>query len=139
MFDAENASMDFAHVSEREEGVRSSNGGAARGASGSPPRSLTGRRRFSEVFATGTWRRQEGITVIVARDERAPEVGIVASKRRVGSAVDRNRAKRRIRAALGHVTLSEGSYIVVASRRVLTAPFGELVGWLETAMEEERD
>ncbi len=77
--------------------------------------------------------------MIVARDGRVPEVGIVASKKRVGSAVDRNRARRRIRAALGHVTLSEGSYIVVASRGVLTAPFGELVGWLETAMEEKRD
>jgi len=139
MFDAENANMDSAHVSEREEVARSSNGGAARAASGSPPKSLAGRRRFSEVFTTGTRRRQGGITVIVARDGRVPEVGIVASKKRVGSAVDRNRARRRIRAALGHVTLSEGSYIVVASRGVLTAPFGELVGWLETAMEEKRD
>jgi ribonuclease P protein component len=139
MFDAENESMDSAHASERGEDARSSNGGAARAASGSPPRSLVGRRRFSEVFATGTRRRQGGITVIVARDGRAPEVGIVASRKRVGSAVDRNRAKRRIRAALGSVTLSEGSYIVVASRGVLTAPFGELVGWLRTAMEELRE
>ena len=77
--------------------------------------------------------------MIVARDGRVPEVGIVASRKRVGSAVDRNRAKRRIRAALGSVALSEGSYIVLASREVLTAPFRELVGWLKTAMEETRD
>jgi len=139
MFDAENASMDSAHVSEPEEAARSSNGGAGRAASGSPPRSLTGRRRFSEVFATGTRRRQGGITVIAVRDGRDAEVGIVASKKRVGPAVDRNRAKRRIRAALGQVTLSGGSYIVVASRAVLTAPFERLVGWLETAMKEKRD
>jgi len=77
--------------------------------------------------------------VIAVRGGRDAEVGIVASKKRVGPAVDRNRAKRRIRAALGQVTLSEGSYIVVASRAVLTASFEEMVGWLETAMEERRD
>jgi ribonuclease P protein component len=139
MFDAENASMDSALVSERKPAGRSSTGDGARVASASPPRSLTGRRRFAEVFATGMRRRQGGITVIVARDGRVPEVGIVASKKRVGSAVARNRARRRIRAALGTVALPEGSYIVVADRSVLTAPFAELVGWLETAMKERRD
>jgi ribonuclease P protein component len=139
MFDAENASMDSALDSAREQAAQSSSGGAARGASAFPPRSLKGKRRFAEVFATGTRHRRGGITVIVSRDGRAPEVGIIASKKRVGPAVARNKARRRIRAALGRVTLPEGSYIVVASRAVLTAPFERLVGWLETAMKEKRD
>ena len=139
MFDAENASMDSALDSAREPAARFSNEGAARDASVSPPRSLKGKRRFAEVFATGSRHRQGGITVIVTRDGRAPEVGIVASRKRVGPAVARNRARRRIRAALGQVTLPEGSYIVIAGQAVLTAPFERLVGWLETATKEERD
>lgn len=139
MFDAESASMDSALDSARKQVARSSNGGAARGANVSPPRSLKGTRRFAEVFATGTRYRQGAITVIVSRDGRPPEVGIIASRKRVGPAVARNRARRRIRAALSEVTLPEGSYIVVAGRAVLTAPFERLVGWLETATKEERD
>jgi ribonuclease P protein component len=56
-----------------------------------------------------------------------PEVGIVAA-RRVGSAVQRNRAKRRIRAALESVDLQcDTAYIVVASPDVVSMAFDELV------------
>lgn len=55
--------------------------------------------------------------------------------RRVGNAVARNRAKRRIRAALARLQLGrDGTYVVVANERVLEAPFGQLIGWLEQAL-----
>jgi ribonuclease P protein component len=56
----------------------------------------------------------------------------------VGGAVQRNRAKRRLREALDRVELRAGhEYVVIASEAVLTAPFGQVVGWLRRAIEEE--
>lgn len=56
-----------------------------------------------------------------------PEVGIVAA-RRVGNAVRRNRAKRRLRAALRGVDLqADTAYVVIASPEVVSMEFDELV------------
>lgn len=67
-----------------------------------------------------------------------PRVGVVAGKKRIGGAVQRNRAKRRLREALVGVPLRDGhDYVVIASSTVLTAPFGEVVRWLRTAVGEE--
>ena len=61
-------------------------------------------------------------------------VGLVAGKA-VGSAVTRNRAKRRLRAVLGSMELAAGvGYVVIASPRVATAPFDDLVGWVAQAV-----
>lgn len=50
--------------------------------------------------------------------------------------MERNRAKRRIRHALGSVSPpGEIDLIVIASSSVLTAPFPELVRWLSQAVE----
>lgn len=69
----------------------------------------------------------------------APDGGTavaVIAGRRVGSAVRRNRAKRRLRAALAEVVLPDGELIaVMATDRVLDAPFPELVSWLDGALE----
>ena|GEM_PF-1821503 len=63
-----------------------------------------------------------------------PEIGIVAGKR-VGNAVKRNRAKRRLRDAADLVDLApHTSYVVVASHEVVNAPFGELKDWMEKAV-----
>ncbi len=67
------------------------------------------------------------------------QVGIVTSRRRLGSAVHRNRARRRIRAALDRMDLPPGlEAIVIADRRVLDVPFATLVEWLKTALTEDR-
>lgn len=67
-----------------------------------------------------------------------PRVGVVAGKKRLGGAVQRNRAKRRLREALVGVPLRDGhDYVVIASSTVLTAPFGEVAGWLRAAVDEE--
>lgn len=55
--------------------------------------------------------------------------------RRLGGAVARNRAKRRLRRALERVPLREGTdYVVIATPGVLTDDFEELVVTLATAL-----
>lgn len=73
--------------------------------------------------------------MICATGERGlPQVGIVAS-RRVGSAVMRNRAKRRIREALLKVELmTDRAYVVIASPGAITTSFDDLVRGLGTAI-----
>jgi ribonuclease P protein component len=63
-------------------------------------------------------------------------VGFVVGKK-VGNAVARNRAKRRLREALRRVNLAPATtYVVIAERGVVDAPFTSLVLWLETAVRD---
>ncbi len=67
-------------------------------------------------------------------DMSVAEVGFVAGKK-VGNAVARNRAKRRLREAVRTVLLDPGTtYIFVANRDVLDAPFSRLVEWVSEAV-----
>jgi ribonuclease P protein component len=73
-------------------------------------------------------------------DAPAPDlvrVGYTASKR-VGNAVARNRAKRRLRAAVAHVmparALRDRDYVVIARTATLTRPFEALKSDLATAL-----
>lgn len=77
------------------------------------------------------------MVVIVARGEPgAPQVGVVAG-RRVGNAVRRNRAKRRVRAALERVPLArDTTYVVIAGRQVVDTGFERLVSWIGAAVED---
>jgi ribonuclease P protein component len=62
-----------------------------------------------------------------------PRVAFVAGKG-VGNAVRRNRAKRRLRAAMARIRLRDGlTYVVIARRGAVDAPFQSLVGWLTAA------
>lgn len=67
----------------------------------------------------------------------APRIGFTASKK-VGIAVARNRARRRLRAAVEAVLPKAGTpgfdYVVVARTETLTRPFADLVADLETAL-----
>ena len=66
----------------------------------------------------------------------APQLGVVAGKR-VGSAVARNRAKRRMRAAASLCELKANTvYVLVAERGVLTAEFPRLVEWISAGIAE---
>jgi ribonuclease P protein component len=67
----------------------------------------------------------------------APRIGFTASKK-VGIAVARNRARRRLRAAVEAVLPKAGApgfdYVVVARTETLTRPFADLIVDLETAL-----
>ena len=82
-----------------------------------------------------------GLTLELCRapepNEQAIRVGFTAS-RKIGGAVERNRAKRRLRAAAGTVLPLYGQagndYVLVARRETLTRPFGDLVSDLKSAL-----
>ena len=92
------------------------------------------------MFRKGDRRRCGGVTVIAAAGEPgATHIGVVVG-RKVGNAVTRNRAKRRIRAAAARLDLPAGVDIVVlASETVNDAPFESLVGWLADGLEAAPD
>jgi ribonuclease P protein component len=94
-----------------------------------------GSSRFGRVYRKGHRSESGGIRVIsVEAEVGPPQVGIVAG-RTVGNAVRRNRAKRRLREALGRVALRpDTAYVVVASPEVVAMPFGTLVGRLGEAI-----
>lgn len=105
-----------------------------------PYTSLKGRSNFRHAFRAGAQHRIGAVTILQAPgDEGRPQVGIVAGKK-VGNAVERNRAKRRIRAALAEVPLRDGTtYVVIASRGVIRAGFGDLVEWLRRGVDKEME
>ena len=70
-----------------------------------------------------------------AAETGPPQVGIVAS-RRVGNAVRRNRAKRRLREAMMRVELlPDTAYVVVAPAGAATMEFDELTRRLREAID----
>ncbi|MDE0138723.1 MAG: ribonuclease P protein component [bacterium] len=98
-------------------------------------RRLSGTVEFNAVLRHGRRVRRGGITVVARRrDGGLPRIGLVVG-RRVGGAVVRNRAKRRLRAALREVTLAEATdYVLIATPAVATAPFQELRKWIRDAV-----
>lgn len=118
--------------------------GAKRAARASQPeaaviRSLTRRSDFDLLFSTGSRIRRGGITVVRAPAPDGETAVAVIAGRRVGSAVRRNRAKRRLRAALGQTALPSGELIgVMATDRVLDAPYDTVVDWVADALETSR-
>ena len=74
--------------------------------------------------------------VFSAAESDGPRVAVVAG-RRVGTAVRRNRAKRRLREALARVPLRpDRAYVVSADHTVADAPFDTLVTWVRRATDE---
>ncbi len=99
--------------------------------------SLTTRKDFDALFATGRRCRLGDLTVVRASSGDAMTKVAVVAGRRVGNAVARNRAKRRIREALRKVDLPRGEHIaVVAGPSVVTAPFDAVVAWLRGALDD---
>lgn len=111
--------MVFAPACAHAPGVGSSGGGEPKVGSASRrnERFVPLRRRddFQRVFRSGRRRASVGLTVLTAEGpSRVPRVGIVAGKR-IGNAVKRNRAKRRLREAAARADLRPSSdYILIA-------------------------
>ncbi len=91
--------------------------------------------------ARGVRRIVAGVTLEVCRspgmEPAAVRVGFTAS-RKIGNAVARNRARRRLKAVAQQVLPLYGQpgndYVLVARRETLTLPFGDLLGDLESAL-----
>lgn len=114
----------------------SSSHGVQKAASVSPlrPVSLRSSASFRTVLATGR-RRRVGDLVIVGAVGQPGSVryGLVTG-RRIGSAVVRNRAKRRLREAIRVTGLPEGyDFVVIAGATVPHVPFSTLVAWISEA------
>ena len=100
--------------------------------------SLRTATEFQNVFRLGTRRRRGGVLVVQAPGPSGPpRVGFVVG-RKVGGAVQRNRAKRRLREAVRNVPLEQGTdYVIVASEAVVHTPFDRLTRWLTEAIASE--
>ena len=73
-----------------------------------------------------------------SRRRAGSSAGRFVAGRATGTAVRRNRAKRRLREALRRVPLGEGrDYVVIADGSVVDAPFETVVSWARTALGEE--
>ena len=73
------------------------------------------------------------------KDDAALRLGLTVTKK-VGNAVERNRIRRRLRAAARAVLPQAGhsgfDYVVVARRAALTAAFSDLTGGLEKTLKQ---
>lgn len=65
-----------------------------------------------------------------------PRLGLLVSKN-CGTAVTRNRIKRRLRSAADNVELKPGTdYVIIATDQVAQAPYDQLKNWVDRALEE---
>lgn len=115
-------------------------------------RAVTGSRRNGRPFVslrnleirkvrrTGSRRRVGGIVLFDAPGEPGlPRVAVTAGKE-VGGAVERNRAKRRLREAVARSPIRHGrDYVLIATPAVVEAPFEELTTWVRLAVDMEDD
>jgi ribonuclease P protein component len=101
-------------------------------------RSLTNSSQFRKVLSTGRRARRNGVVIVCTRNGRegAPRIGLVAKASR-GRAVGRNRARRRLRAAVTSAAPG-GSFdiVITAGTEVEELEFQELVEMLREAMHE---
>ena len=86
----------------------------------------------------------DGLVLQTCRNTAVPEdikVGFTASKK-IGNAVKRNRARRRLRAAVEKVMPLHATkgyeYVIIARNRTLKRSFGCLITDLETALKKLR-
>lgn len=86
------------------------------------------------MLRSGRRRRAGGVEVVRAVGiDGEVRVGLAAGKK-VGTAVVRNRIRRRLRRAVLEAELAPGfDYVINADRRVAEVAFQKLVGWIAEA------
>lgn len=95
-------------------------------------------RRADFLAARDGLRAPAGSFLLQARkrgDTRAPRIGFTVTKK-AGNSVERNRIRRRLRAAVKSLTdkTQPGfDYVLIARREAITAPFASLLNELERA------
>jgi ribonuclease P protein component len=98
------------------------------------------KRRADFLSAAKGARIQAATFTMQARDRRdrsLPRVGFTVTKK-TGNAVERNRIRRRLRAAMGDVVPRKAQagfdYVIVARRQALSSPFETMIEELERAL-----
>ncbi|MGH8923901.1 MAG: ribonuclease P protein component [Acidimicrobiia bacterium] len=98
------------------------------------PRSIKKGADFRRILDTGRRRRAGGLLVV--RSPGQPDqihIGLVAGKR-IGNAVQRNRIRRRLRAAIGDAEVPAGyDYVLIPESEVGEATYSRLVEWVAAA------
>lgn len=131
--------MAFARACGLERGEPLSNAGVQKPDGDFRPRSrpyVTLRRDsdFRRVYREGHRARCGAVTVIAAAGQAGPAQVAVVAGRKVGGAVRRNVAKRRLREAVARVALEDGrAYVVVAGPEVPELGFGDLMAAIDDA------
>ncbi|GEM_PF-615583 len=95
---------------------------------------LSTRAEFSRVYREGRRYAGESLVLYVRPTPEPRRIGVTAG-RRIGGAVPRNRARRRLREALRRLEgrlCPHGDIVVVARAQAVTAPFAELVAEVES-------
>jgi ribonuclease P protein component len=89
---------------------------------------LRGRRAFADLAERGRTVRSAPLRVRYLASADGPAVGYAIGKK-TGSAVERNRIRRRLRAAVHTATtpLTSGFYLISAESSAAHTPFAELV------------
>ena len=113
---------------------------------GQAPQRLKRRREFLHVARTGRKWAAPGLVLQVSQRRDPADRAIAAEEirigftvtRKVGGAVVRNRARRRLRAAVESVMPTHAAcgrdYVVIGRGDTVRRPFSALVGDLETAL-----
>lgn len=104
-----------------------------------PANRLTRSRDFARVRAEGVaYRGRQCLLLALSAAGETSRVGFIASKRGVGGAVQRNRARRRLREIVrrrwSRVPTHGYLLVFIASRRTLAAPHQELASDVESLL-----
>lgn len=90
-------------------------------------------REVRTVLEEGTVYRGPLFVARRMQGQTPARIAVIASKKRVGKAHDRNRARRRLRAATRAAGLQSGDLVLIANPRVLKAEYRQLITELKRA------